>query len=62
MVNGIAICSTEFQSGFRNARSCIDNLTILINRIYLGFMKNVPTVVFLDIASAFDNVIPSILL
>jgi len=53
----------EFQSGFRNSRSCIDNLVTLTNRIHTAFLRNASTVaVFLDIAGAFDNVIPNILI
>jgi len=53
----------EFQSGFRNSRSCIDNLVILTNRIHTAFLRKASTVaVFLDIAGAFDNVIPNILI
>jgi len=53
----------EFQAGFRNFRSCIDNLTILTNHIHLACMNKSPLIaVFLDVAGAFDNVIPSILL
>jgi len=52
----------EFQAGFRNSRSCIDNIITLTNRIHWGFMKRTSTIaIFLDIAGAFDNVIPSIL-
>jgi len=50
----------EFQSGFR---SSIDNLVILTNRIHSAFLRKTSTVaVFLDIAGAFDNVIPNILI
>jgi len=53
----------DFQSGFRKSRSCADNLVVLTNRIYSAFLNNAFTVaVFLDIAGAFDNVIPSILI
>jgi len=55
----------ELQAGFRDFRSCADNLTILTNMIeyvHLAFMNRVPLLaVFLDITGAFDNVIPSIL-
>jgi len=52
----------EFQAGFRSFRSCADNLTILTNHIHLAFMNRSPLLaVFLDIAGAFDNVIPNIL-
>jgi len=53
----------EFQSGFRSSRSSIDNLVILTNRIHSAFLRKTSTVaVFLDIAEAFDNVIPNILI
>jgi len=53
----------EFQYGFRNSRSCTDNLVVLTNRIHSALLNNAYTVaVFLDIAGAFDNVIPSILI
>jgi len=53
----------EFQSGFRNSRSCIDNLVTLTNRIHTGFLRKESTIaIFLDIAGAFDNVIPNILI
>jgi len=52
----------EFQAGFRSSRSCADNLVILTNQIHLAFMNKSPLIaVFLDVAGAFDNVIPSIL-
>jgi len=52
----------EFQAGFRPSRSCADNLVTLTNRIQQGYLRRFPTIaVFLDIAGAFDNVIPSIL-
>jgi len=53
----------DFQSGFRNSRSCTDNLITLTNRINSAFLNNAPTfAVFLDIAGAFDSVIPQILI
>jgi len=53
----------DFQSGFRNFRSYIDNLVTLTNRIHSAFLNNASTIaVFLDIAGAFDNVIPNILI
>jgi len=53
----------DFQSGFRSSRSCADNLVVLTNRIYSSFLNNAYTVaVFLDVAGAFDNVVPSILI
>jgi len=52
----------EFQAGFRSSRSCADNLITWTNRIQQGFLGRASTVAaFLDIAGAFDNVIPSIL-
>jgi len=52
----------DFQSGFRNSRSCTDNFT-LTNRIHTVFLRKA-VAVFLDIAGggAFDNVIPNILI
>ncbi|XP_018364089.1 PREDICTED: RNA-directed DNA polymerase from mobile element jockey-like [Trachymyrmex cornetzi] len=53
----------QTQSGFRPTRSCIDNLVTLTSNIRTGFIRRSPTVaVFLDIAGAFDNVIPHILI
>jgi len=53
----------EFQAGFRGSRSCMDDIIALTNRIHWGFMRRIPTTaVFLDIAGAFDNVVPSILI
>jgi len=53
----------NFQSGFKNFRSYTDNLVTFTNRIHSAFLNNAPTVaVFLDIADAFDNVIPNILI
>jgi len=51
----------DFQSRFRNFRSCTDNLVTLTNQIYSAFLNNASIVaIFLDIADAFDNVIPNI--
>jgi len=51
----------KFQAGFRNSRSCIDNLVVL-NRIQSAFLqKDFIIATFLDIAGVFDNVIPRIL-
>jgi len=53
----------DFQSGFRNFRFCTDNLVTFTNRIHSAFLNNSFTIaVFLDIAGAFDNVIPQILI
>jgi len=53
----------DFQSGFRNSRSCTDNLVMLTNHINSAFLNKTPILaVFLDIAGAFDNVIPQILI
>jgi len=53
----------EFQAGFRYSRSCIDNIVTLTNRAHEGFLKKSSTItIFLNIAGAFDNVIPKILL
>jgi len=30
----------DFQFGFRNSRSCVDNLVVLTNRIYSSFLNN----------------------
>lgn len=55
------IPSTQF--GFRSFRSCNDNLSILTNHIHLGFLKGEYTVcIFVDIAGAFDNIIPNTLI
>lgn len=52
-----------YQSSFRKNRSCQDNLGILFSEIYKGFAKGYVTIcVFLDIAGAFDNVIPNLLI
>ncbi|TGZ47961.1 hypothetical protein DBV15_10259, partial [Temnothorax longispinosus] len=54
---------SDTQFGFRSYRSCSDSLIILTNAIQLGFINGKFTVcVFLDIAGAFDNVDPFILL
>ncbi|XP_018315708.1 RNA-directed DNA polymerase from mobile element jockey-like [Mycetomoellerius zeteki] len=51
------------QFGFRKFRFCQDNLTALAASIHLGFLNKQATVaVFVDIKSAFDNVLPQILL
>jgi len=53
----------EYQSGFRNSRSCIDNLVTFTNHIHTAFLHKASTVaVFLDIAGTFDNVIHNILI
>jgi len=53
----------DFQSGFRSFRSCADNLVVLTNRINSASLNKAPTLaVFLDIAGAFDNTIPQILI
>lgn len=53
----------DTQFGFRSYKSCVDNLVILTNFIHSAFLKNHYAVsVFLDINSAFDNVIPRILI
>ena len=47
----------SFQKGFRKKRSCLDNLSILINDIHMGFSKKESTIaIFLDIEKAYDNV------
>ncbi|KMQ85159.1 pol-like protein [Lasius niger] len=51
------------QSGFRKNKSCHDNISMLSTEIYNGFVSRQSTAcVFLDIAGAFDNVIPNILI
>jgi len=53
----------DLQLGFRPDRSCIDSLVILSCDIHHGFVNNSVTIAaFLDIKSAFDNVIPNILI
>ncbi|XP_011689992.1 PREDICTED: RNA-directed DNA polymerase from mobile element jockey-like [Wasmannia auropunctata] len=53
----------EFQFGFRAFRSCLDNLTIFTADVQTGFLQGKATAaLFLDIKSAFDNVLPDILL
>jgi len=53
----------EFQADFRVFRSYANNLTILTNRIHLAFANGSPLIaVFLDIAGAFDNIVPTILI
>ncbi|XP_018305536.1 uncharacterized protein [Mycetomoellerius zeteki] len=51
------------QFGFRKFRSCQDNLTVLVASIHSGFISKQDTVaLFIDIKSAFDNVLPHILI
>ncbi|XP_018394554.1 PREDICTED: uncharacterized protein LOC108773291, partial [Cyphomyrmex costatus] len=51
------------QMGFRPNRSCNDSLVTFTNQICLALSNNAYTVaVFLDIAVAFDNVLPSAVL
>jgi len=53
----------EFQSGFRSSRSCTDNLITLTARIHFAFLRRASILtIFLDVESAFDNVIPNILI
>lgn len=53
----------NFQFGFRQSKSCIDNLICITSYIHTGLIKNeFVACVFLDIKGAFDNVIPNILL
>jgi len=51
------------QFGFRRNKSCIDNLAILQSEILIAFKKDraLPAA-FLDIKSAYDNVLPNILI
>ena len=51
------------QHGFRKNKSTLDNLTILTNDIYLSFIeKEYLTAIFIDIQSAYDNVMMKILM
>lgn len=53
----------DTQNGFRKGRSCSDNLTRLSIDIERGFLEDKSTVaIFLDIASAYDNVIRKVLI
>lgn len=50
------------QFGFRRSKSTMDNFTILVSDIYSAFYERKSVLaVFLDISSAYDNVIPEIL-
>lgn len=50
------------QFGFRRNHSCIDNLSILCAENYLANLNNeVTSTIFLDVVSAFDNVLIDIL-
>ena len=49
----------NFQNGFRKGKSCSQCLTTLVSNILYNFSNNKPLcAVFLDIKSAFDNVLP----
>ena len=51
------------QSGFRQNRSCMDNIAILYSDIYESWLNNKKTfALFLDINSAYDNVLWDILI
>jgi len=51
------------QFGFRKQKSCMDNLSLLYTDMIKGFQKkNMVPAVFLDIQSAYDNVLPDILI
>lgn len=53
----------EAQHGFRNLRSCADNLFCLTSFIHANFIKGRKVIcAFIDIQGAFDNVILAILL
>ncbi|XP_011706191.1 PREDICTED: RNA-directed DNA polymerase from mobile element jockey-like [Wasmannia auropunctata] len=53
----------EHQFGFRSFRSCLDNFTILTADVQAGFLHHKHTAaLFVDIKSAFDNVLPNLLL
>lgn len=53
----------ESQYGFRKQKSCMDNLMILYTDVQASFLnkKNVPAA-FLDIKSAYDHVLPDVLI
>jgi hypothetical protein len=54
---------SEGQFGFRPARSCEQASAQLINKIRMAKRRNnIASVVFLDIAGAYDTVLPSMLL
>lgn len=49
--------------GFRTNKSCNDNIGLLVTDINSGYLRNkYISVLFLDIAGAYDNVVPSILI
>lgn len=51
------------QFGFRRGKSCLDNLSILHSIIFKSFQeKKATSVLFLDIQSAYDNVLSKVLL
>lgn len=53
----------SFQNGFRKQKSCVDNLTLLYGEILKAFQHNrAIAAVFLDIQSAYDNILSAILL
>ncbi|KAL7296758.1 hypothetical protein TKK_0010168 [Trichogramma kaykai] len=55
------LSKTEF--GFRENKSCIENLNILVSDIQKNFYtKDTVSALFLDIKGAFDNVVPDILI
>ncbi|XP_036138908.1 uncharacterized protein LOC118644438 [Monomorium pharaonis] len=50
------------QNGFRRGRSCIDNLVRIVAEVEIGIKENkVPVAAFLDVSSAYDNVLRDIL-
>ena len=54
---------SPFQYGFRRGRSCADNLAILSSKLHLATSSSmISACLFLDIAAAYDNVIPNILI
>ena len=54
---------SPFQYGFRRGRSCADNLAILSSKLHLAASSSmIFACLFLDIAAAYDNVIPNILI
>ena len=53
----------NFQFGFRKDKSCMDNLTILVNDIHKAFFKDENLIAaFLDIKGAYDSIIPDLML
>lgn len=54
---------SPFQFGFRRSMGTIENLTIFYSKIYTAFSAKLETIaVYLDLSSAYDYVVPGILL